>query len=225
MDTVTLTALGLTLQVAAAATALVLVPCTLIAYALARYEFRGKALLSSLFGLPLVLPPTAVGYLLLKTLGSSGPLGPAALGFDLGILLTWKGAVVASSIMASPLVVRTARVTFEGIDPRLEMMARTLGHSRSKVFLRYTIPLASRGLLAAAILGFTRAVGEFGATVMLAGNIPGRTQTLSLAIYSAQQAGNDTEAYVLLGVAVAVGLIAILGSEKLSRAPLRTGSA
>jgi molybdate transport system permease protein len=224
MDDATLTALGLTLQVAAAATALVLVPCTLIAYALARYEFRGKALLSSLFGLPLVLPPTAVGYLLLKALGSSGPLGPAVLGFDLGILLTWKGAVVASSIMASPLVVRTARVTFEGIDPRLEMMARTLGYSRAEAFMRYTIPLASRGLLAAAILGFTRAVGEFGATVMLAGNIPGRTQTLSLAIYSAQQAGNDSEAYVLLGVAVVVGLVAILASEKLSRSPLRTGS-
>ena len=171
-----------------------------------------------------MLPPTAVGYLLLKTLGSSGPLGSAALGFDLGILLSWKGAVVASSIMASPLVIRTARVTFEGIDPRLEMMARTLGHSRSDAFLRYTIPLARRGLLAAAILGFTRAVGEFGATVMLAGNIPGRTQTLSLAIYSAQQAGNDSEAYVLLGVAVAVGLIAILASEKLARVSSRTGS-
>ncbi|HJO02531.1 MAG TPA: molybdate ABC transporter permease subunit [Acidobacteriota bacterium] len=224
MDSATLTALALTLRVAVAATALVVVPCTLIAYALARYEFRGKALLSSLFGLPLVLPPTAVGYLLLKTLGSSGPLGSAALGFDLGILLSWKGAVVASSIMASPLVIRTARVTFEGIDPRLEMMARTLGHSRSDAFLRYTIPLARRGLLAAAILGFTRAVGEFGATVMLAGNIPGRTQTLSLAIYSAQQAGNDSEAYVLLGVAVAVGLIAILASEKLARVSSRTGS-
>ena len=225
MDDATLAALGLTLRVAAAATALVFVPCTLVAYALARCEFRGKALLSSLFGLPLVLPPTAVGYLLLRVLGSSGPLGPAALGFDLGILLTWKGAVVASCIMASPLVVRTARVTFEGIDPRLEMMARTLGHSRSEAFIRYTIPLASRGLLAAAILGFTRAVGEFGATVMLAGNIPGRTQTLSLAIYSAQQAGNDSEAYVLLGVAVIVGLVALLASEKLSRSPLRTGAA
>ena len=225
MDNATLTALGLTLRVAGAATALVLVPCTLIAYALARYEFRGKALLSSLFGLPLVLPPTAVGYLLLKTLGNSGPLGPNVLGFDLGILLTWKGAVLASSIMASPLVVRTARVTFEGIDPRLEMMARTLGYSRSEAFLRYTIPLARRGLLAAAILGFTRAVGEFGATVMLAGNIPGRTQTLSLAIYSAQQAGEDLEAYVLLGVALAVGFIAILASEKLARAPLGAGSA
>ncbi len=225
MDNATLVALGLTLQVAAVATAAVLVPCTLIAYALARYEFRGKAVLSSLFGLPLVLPPTAVGYLLLKALGSSGPLGPAALGFDLDILLTWKGAVVASGVMASPLVVRTARVTFEGIDPRLEMMARTLGHSRAQAFLRYTIPLATRGLLAAAILGFTRAVGEFGATVMLAGNIPGRTQTLSLAIFSAQQAGNDSEAYVLLGVAVVVGLVAILASEKLSRRPSPRGSA
>jgi len=158
-----------------------------------------------------------VGFLLLELLGSRGPLGSERLGFDLDVLLTWKAAVLASAVMATPLVVRTARVTFEGVDPRLEMMARTLGHGRLRTFAATTLPLAGRGLLAAAILGFTRAVGEFGATVILAGNIPGRTQTLALAIFSAQQVGDDREAAALLAVALAVGVAAILTSEHLVR--------
>ena len=125
--------------------------------------------------------------------------------------------MLAAATMALPIFVRTARVAFEGTDPRLEMMARTLGHDPVATFFRYTLPLASRGLAAATILGFTRAVGEFGATVILAGNIPGRTQTLATAIYSAEQAGNDREAYVLLGLALIVGFVAILTSEQLSR--------
>lgn len=217
MGPAALDALRLTLQVASLATAIVLVPCTLLAFALARFDFPGKSVISALAGLPLVLPPTAVGYLLLRLLASDGLLGRETLGFDLGILLTWKAAVLASAVMAVPLVVRTARVTFEGIDPRLEMMARTLGHRPVTVFLRTTLPLASRGLLAATILGFTRAVGEFGAAIILAGNIPGRTQTLSLAIFSAQQVGNQREAYILLTVALALGFFAILASEHLSR--------
>ncbi len=212
----TLEAMRLTLKVASAATVLVLVPGTLFGYLLARADFWGKSVLSTLLSLPLVLPPTAVGYLLLQLLASRGMLGRETLGFDLGILLTWKAAVLAAAAMALPLVVRTARVTFEGIDPRLEMMARTLGHGRLATFARYTLPLAARGLLAATILGFTRAVGEFGATVIVAGNIPGQTQTLALAIFSAQQAGNDREATILLGVALLVGFVAILASERLS---------
>lgn len=217
MDETTLEALRLTLQVASLATLIVLIPGTFLAYALARWEFPGKSLLSTLAGLPLVLPPTAVGYLLLELLGTRGLLGRDRLGFDLDILLTWKSAMLASAVMATPLVVRTARVTFEGIDPRLEMMARTLGNSRLRTFVNTTLPLAARGLLAAAILGFTRAVGEFGATVIVAGNIPGRTQTLASAIFSAQQVGNDREAYLLLAVALAVGFFAILTSEHLVR--------
>jgi molybdate transport system permease protein len=217
MGPAALDALRLTIQVASLATAIVLVPSTLLAFALARYEFLGKGMISALVGLPLVLPPTAVGYLLLRLLAADGPLGRETLGVDLGILLTWKAAVLASATMAVPLVVRTARVTFEGIDPRLEMMARTLGHRPLTVFLRTTLPLASRGLLAATILGFTRAVGEFGATIILAGNIPGRTQTLSLAIFSAQQVGDEREAYALLTVALTLGFFAILASEHLSR--------
>lgn len=225
MDTPVLSALWLSLKVASVATALVLPPGAALAYALARYRFPGRALVSALAGLPLVLPPTAVGYLLLKLLASRGPLGAQRLGFDLGVLLTWKGAVLAAAVMALPLVIRTARVAFEGVDPRLEAMSRTLGVGRLATFFRLTLPLAARGLAAAAILGFTRAVGEFGATVILAGNIPGRTQTLASAIYSAQQAGNDREAYLLLAVALVAGFVAIFASEKLAAPRARRGEA
>lgn len=222
MDEVTLDALRLTVRVATVATAVVLVPGTLLAYLLARLEFRGKGIVSTLLTLPLVLPPTAVGFMLLRLLAVDGPLGRRVLGFDLDLILTWKGAVVATAVMALPLVVRTARVTFEGIDPRLEAMDRTLGHRPAAVFVRTTLPLAYRGLMAAAILGFTRAVGEFGATVTLAGNIPGRTQTLAAAIFAAQQAGQDDEAMFLLMVSLAVGFVAIYASERLAG---RTGVA
>ena len=208
-------ALLLTLRVASTATLLVLVPGTALAYLLARRDFPGKGLVSALVGMPLVLPPTAVGFLLLELLADDGPL--VRLGLDLDVLLTWKAAVLASATMAVPLVVRTARVAFEGVDPRLEMMARSLGQRPLPVFVRHTLPLAGRGLAAAAILGFTRAVGEFGATVTLAGNIPGRTQTLASAIYAAQLIGDERQAAVLLAVAIGLGLAAILASERLVR--------
>ena len=213
----TLSAILLTLQVASVATLVVLIPGTLLAYLLARVEFRFKSVVSTLVGLPLVLPPTAVGYLLLRMLATDGMLGRNTIGFDLSILLTWKAAILASAVMATPLVVRTARVAFEGVDPGLEMMARTLGHGPASTFVRYTLPLASRGLLAATILGFTRAIGEFGATVTIAGNIPGHTQTLASAIFSAQQVGDDRSAYVLVSMALLVGFASILVSEHLSR--------
>lgn len=199
------------------ATALVMIPGSLLAYALARFEFPGKKVLSTLFSLPMVLPPTAVGYLLLRLFAFDGPLGRETIGFDLGVILTWKAVVIACAVMATPLVVRTARVSFEGVDPRYEDMARTLGHGRIKTFFGYTLPLASRGLLAAVILGFTRAVGEFGATIILAGNVPGRTQTLASAIFSAQQAGREEEADILLLIALGVGFTAIFITEYLSQ--------
>ena len=216
MNQATMDAILLTLQVASAATVLVLIPGTLLAYLLARVEFRFKTVISTLVGLPLVLPPTAVGYLLLKMLATGGLFGRDTLGFDPAVLLTWKAAILASAVMATPLVVRTARVTFEGVDPRLETMARTLGHGPVSTFFRYTLPLASRGLLAAAILGFTRAIGEFGATVTIAGNIPGRTQTLASAIFSAQQVGDNTSAYVLVSIALLIGFASIFAAEHLS---------
>ncbi len=212
----------LTLRVASVATVLVLVPGTALAWLLARRDFPGKGLVSALVGMPLVLPPTAVGFLLLELLADSGPL--ARLGLGLDVLLTWKAAVLASAVMAVPLVVRTARVAFEGVDPRLELVARTLGQRPPTVFVRHTLPLAGRGLAAAAILGFTRAVGEFGATVTLAGNIPGRTQTLASAIYSAQLAGDERQAAVLLAIALVLGLGAILASEHLVRRGERLGA-
>ena len=206
----------LTIRVAAVATATVIVPATLLGYALARCEFWGKRLVSAITTLPMVLPPTAVGFLLLRTLASDGPLGREVLGVDLDLLLTWKAAVIAATVMSMPLVVRTARVAFEGIDPRLEMMARTLGHGRVSVFFRYSLPMARRGLLAAVILGFTRSLGEFGATITIAGNIPGRTQTLSSAIFQAQQVGDTQTGNVLMIIAIVIGFAAIFAAELLS---------
>ena len=207
---------------ASLAVLLVTVPATLVAYLLARRDFPGKRVVSTLFSLPLVLPPTAVGYLLLRLFAYDGPLGRATLGFELDVILTWKAVVVACAVMATPLVVRTARVSFEGVDPRYEELARTLGYSRAATFVRFTLPLARRGLLAALILGFTRALGEFGATIILAGNIPGRTQTLATAIFSAQQAGREGEANVLLLVALCVGFAAVFATEVLSQPQART---
>lgn len=209
----------LTLRVAAVATFLVVIPALGVGYALARRDFPGKRGLSALVGLPLVLPPTAVGFLLLRLLAVEGPLGRETLGFDLGVLLTWKAAVMAAAVMSFPLVARTARVTFEGVDPRLEAMHRTLGHGPGATFFRITLPLAARGLVAGILLGFTRALGEFGATVILAGNIPGRTQTLASAIFTAQQVGDQTRADLLMAVALAVGFAAILGAELLADRP------
>lgn len=209
-------ALRSTVLWAALATGIVMVPGTLIAWVLARKQFPGKRVVAALFSLPLVLPPTAVGYLLLRLFAADGPLGRDTLGLDLDVILTWKAVVIACAVMATPLVVRTARVSFEAVDPRYEEMARTLGHGRVSTFLRFTLPLASRGLLAALILGFTRAIGEFGATIILAGNIPGRTQTLATAIFSAQQAGREAEANALLVIALAAGFAAVYATEILS---------
>jgi len=202
---------------AALATFVVMIPAVPLAYALARRDFWGKSTIATLVSLPLVLPPTAVGYLLLRLLADNGPLGQGMLGIDLDILLTWKGVVIACAAMSTPLVVRTARVSFEEVNPRLEAMARTVGYGRMRTFFTITLPLAARGLTAAIILGFTRSMGEFGATVIVAGNIPGRTQTLASAIYSAQQAGNEQRANVLLGIALLVGFTAIFLTEWLSR--------
>ena len=210
-------ALLISLKVACWVTVLVLPPGILLGFLLARGDFRGKSLFETTASLPLVLPPTAVGYLLLRVLGRHGPLGEKTLGFDLDLLFTWKGAVLASSVMALPLVVRTARVAFEEVDARLEGIARTLGLGRVRTFVEITLPLARRGLLAAAVLGFSRALGEFGATVIVAGNIPGRTQTLALAIFSDMQTGHDREAMVLVAVTVVLAFAAVWTVEILLR--------
>lgn len=210
-----LTPLLVSLQVASVATLAVLPPGIALGLLLARRDFPGKILVETLVALPLVLPPTAVGYALLLALARGGPLGEALHPFDL--LFTWKGAALASAVMALPLVARTARVAFGEVDPRLESMARTLGLSPVKAFLRVTLPLAGRGLAAAGVLGFGRALGEFGATVIVAGNIPGRTQTLALAIFSEMQTGDDVHATRLLGVTVVLAFVVLWIVERLIR--------
>jgi molybdate transport system permease protein len=216
MSDATASAILLTLRVASLATLVVFIPATLLGYYFARTRTGPSRVLSTLVTLPMVLPPTAVGYLLLRLFAIDGPLGPELLGLRLNVLLTWRAAVVAAAVMALPLIVRTAKVAFEGVDARLEMMHRTLGYGRAETFLRTSVPLAGRGLLAAAILGFARAVGEFGATVTVAGNIPSKTQTLASAIYAAQQVGRDEQAYLLIAVALVLGFAAIFAVELLA---------
>ena len=205
--------LYLSIKVATLSTLAILIPGYLAGLVLSRKNFPGKAIVETIVEVPLVLPPTAVGFLLLEVFATYGPLGVDALGFDPGILFTWRGAVIASAVMSFPLVVRTARVAFDGVDPRLEKMAASLGMSRIAVKLRITLPVAANGLLAAALLGFTRALGEFGATMLLAGNTPGKTQTLALAIWGDIQEFNRGRAriLVLISLVVAFTVIGIVG--------------
>ena len=219
MSDVTLSALWLTLRVATAATALVFIPGVLLGYYSSRSTTLLSRVISALVALPLVLPPTAVGYLLLRFLSADGPFGAEIFGFQVRLLLTWQAAVLAAAVMALPLVARTARVAFDAVDPQLPMMSRTLGYGRLETFLKTTTVLAGRGLLAAAILGYTRALGEFGATVMVAGIIPFKTQTLSGAIFAAQQVGDSGEVYFLIGLSLAIGFSAVYASEWLTRRP------
>jgi molybdate transport system permease protein len=202
-------ALLISLKVALGATLLVLPPGVALGWILARRAFPGKSVAETVLSLPLILPPTAIGYLLLRLLARDGPLGTKTLGVDLDLLFTWKGAVIASAITALPLVARTARVAFEGVDPRLEGLGRTLGLGPILTFVEITLPLSRRGLLAAGVLGFGRALGEFGATVIVAGNIPGKTQTLALAIFSDMQIGRDREALALVGITVILAFTAV----------------
>jgi molybdate transport system permease protein len=213
----TLQPLFLSLKVALCATLVIAPLGTLGGLVLARRRFVGLSVVETLMTLPLVLPPTAVGYILLGLLARDGPFGVKNLGFDLDLLLTWKGAVVAAAVMSLPLVVRTARVAFEEVDPRLEAMARTLGLGRWRTFAAVTLPLARRGLLAATLLGFARALGEFGATVVVAGNIPGRTQTLALAIFNDLQVGDDQRATWLVLITVVIAFAAVFTVERLVR--------
>jgi molybdate transport system permease protein len=205
-----------TLLCAAAAIALAAPPALALAWLLARYRFPGKSLVETLVVLPLVAPPVATGLLLLRLFGRRGPLGAPLherLGVD--VVFTPLGVLVAMAVMALPLFVRTARVAFEGVEPRLERVARTLGASRRRVLATVTLPLAARGLAAAALLAGARALGEFGATIVVAGAIPGRTETLAVAIYQRIQLGRDAEATALLLVSLAVAFAATAAAEAL----------
>lgn len=217
-DSGTAKVLWTTLRVAGAAGLLAAPLGIALGLLLARRSFAGKSVVETLVALPLVLPATAIGYLLLALFARGGWLGERALGFDPGILFTWRAAVLASALVALPLVARTARSAFEAVDPRLELMARTAGMSRLRTLLSVTLPLARRGCLAAIALGFGRALGEFGATVVVAGNIPGRTQTLALAIFSEIQLGNTGAALRLVAITVVIAFALTFAIERLLRA-------
>jgi molybdate transport system permease protein len=206
-----------TVTVAAVATLLILPPGVAAAYALARWEGPGKGVVETVLALPMVLPPTAVGLVLLELLARNGPLGRVLDAWGVEVVFTPKAVVLASAVMAFPLLVRSARSGFEEVDPRLVAVARTLGDSRVRAFFRVTLPLAWRGVLVGALLAFSRAVGEFGATVLVAGNIPGHTQTLSLAIFHHTQLGEDAEALRLAGVAALLAFAAVYATEVVTR--------
>jgi len=205
---------GFTCRVALLST-LLMVPFGLAtAWLLARHDWPGKSLVETLLALPLVLPPVAVGLVLLQLLGRRGPVGAwLHTTLNLDIVFTWRAVVIALGVMSFPLFVRSARVALEGVNPRLEQIARTLGAGPFRVWRTITLPLAARGLVAGLVLAFARALGEFGATIMIAGNIPGRTSTLSLAIYQSVQLGDDARAHRLLAVAVVIAFAAVWTSE------------
>jgi molybdate transport system permease protein len=216
------TALALSLKVAGCATALNLVAGVAVGYALARLRFRGRDVLDSLLTLPMVMPPTVLGYYLLVLLGRRGWLGTwLHEQFGISLIFTWQGAVIAASVVAFPLVFKPARAAFESVDAQLEQAARVLGTPEIGIFFRVTLPLAWRGILARVLLAFARALGEFGATLMVAGSIPGKTQTLSIAVYEAVQAGRDDVANTLVLVTSAVCIAVLLAAGRL--APGRTG--
>ena len=202
-----------TLRMAALATILVLPPGIAAAWGLARWRGPGRGAVETLLALPLVLPPTAVGLLLLELLARNRPLGAWLDARGVEVVFTWKAVVLATAVMAFPLLVRAARAAFEDVDPRLLGLARTLGCGPLRAFFRVALPLASRGILAGTVLAFARALGEFGATIMVAGNIPGRTQTLSLAIFQSTQAGRDERAMTLAAVTVVLAFVTLWATE------------
>jgi molybdate transport system permease protein len=189
-----------------------------IAWLLAKKRWFGKSLLEAIVTLPLVMPPVATGLILLKLLGRRGSLGGFFhRRFDLDFVFTWRAVVIAAAVMSFPLLVRSARVGFQEVNRRYEEIARTLGAGEWRVFVTISLPLAARGILAGVLLAFARAVGEFGATILVAGNIPGETTTLSLRIYEAVQLGHDAVAYRLLIVCVLIAFVTVFAGELLLR--------
>lgn len=189
-----------------------------LAWLLARKDWPGKSLVETVVALPLVMPPVATGLILLYALGRRSPFGAFAEKlFGTDIVFTWKAVVMAMAVMSFPFLVRTARLAFEEISPRLEQVARTLGATPWRVFLTITLPLATRGLIAGAVWAFARALGEFGATVLVAGDIPGRTTVLSVAIYSDIQLGQEGHAFQLLGISAVIAFAAIVISNRFSQ--------
>ena len=222
-----LTPMLLTLKVAAWATLVAASAGIAVGLLLAKARFPGRDLVDALLLLPMVMPPTVLGYYLLVAFGRRSPLGhwlESTLGVEL--VFTWQGAAAASAVVAFPLVFKAARTAFEAVDRSLENAGRTLGYGEWTVFVRVTLPLAWRGIVAGAMLAFARAIGEFGATLMVAGNIPGRTQTMSIAIYEAVHAGDDALANTLVLIASVVCVLLLVAASmavrrgRMSVAPL-----
>ncbi|HEY0587504.1 MAG TPA: molybdate ABC transporter permease subunit [Pseudoduganella sp.] len=211
-----LIALGLSLKVALWATLIDLVLGVGFGYLLARGRFPGRDVLDALLTLPMVMPPTVLGYYLLVLIGRNGPIGHwLQQHFGINLIFTWQGAVIAAAVVAFPLVLKGARSAFEAVDVQLEQAARVLGVTPLGVFLRVSLPLAWRGVLAGTLLAFARSMGEFGATLMVAGSIPGKTQTLSIAVYEAVQAGQDDTANLLVMITSLTCVIVLVAANRL----------
>ena len=208
--------LFLSLKVAALATAVSFVLGTAAAWMLARRREAMPAVMDALCTLPLVLPPTVMGYYLILLVGRRGLLGPALADMGINLIFSWEGAVVAATVVVFPLVYKSSRAALDQVDARLEDAARTLGASELRVLLTLSLPLAWRGMLAGLMLAFARGMGEFGATLMIAGSIPGRTQTLALAIYDAFQQGDDARATMLVLITSALCVTVLVAAEQLS---------
>ncbi|EYS89265.1 molybdate ABC transporter permease [Cupriavidus sp. SK-4] len=211
----------LSLKVAGWATALNAVLGVGAAWALARWRSPLRDVVDAVLTLPLVLPPTVLGYYLLVLVGRRGVFGEWLARLGIELVFTWQGAVLASTIVAFPLVLKSARAAFEGVDHQLENAARVLGVPEAGIFFRVTLPLAARGIVAGVLLAFARALGEFGATLMIAGNLPGRTQTLSVAIYEAVQAGDDNTANLLVLVTSVTCVLLLVVAGRLVPAATR----
>ncbi|TYQ18598.1 UNVERIFIED_ORG: molybdate transport system permease protein [Zoogloea ramigera] len=210
-------ALRLSLKVACWATLLALVAGTGFGYLLARKRFIGRELLDAMLTLPMVMPPTVLGYYLLVLIGREGVVGAwLQHHFGINLIFTWQAAVIAAAVVAFPLVLKGARAAFETVDMQLEQAAMVLGVSSFGVFLRVTLPLAWRGVLGGTLLAFARSMGEFGATLMVAGSIPGKTQTLSIAVYEAVQAGQDDTANLLVIITSVVCVTVLVAANKLT---------
>ena len=207
-----------TIATAVGATALMLPPGLLLAWWLARRTFRGQTLVETLVSLPLVLPPVATGLILLMLLAPRGLIGRVLATFGVEVVFTWKAVVVAMAVMALPLFVRAARAGIEQVDRRYEAVAATLGARPLRIFFTVTLPLAAPAVAAGAVLGFARAVGEFGATIMIAGSLPS-TRTLAVAIYSFAETGRDREAAALLGVSAMIAFVALYLSNRIASRP------
>lgn len=209
--------IGLTLAVGLTATIVMLPPGIALAWWLARTRSPLRSIVETLVALPLVLPPVATGYILLRLLGRRGPLGPWLDWLGVEVIFTWKAVLLAMVVMGLPLLVRTARAGFEQGARRYEQVAETLGAGPWRVFTTISLPLASRAVLAGALLAFSRALGEFGATIVVAGSIPGETRTIAVAMYNYLDTGRDADATTLLVASLSIALVAVWVSNRLSR--------